>query len=241
MRNYTGCSGYAYESWRGRFYPRDTPRKNWLEYYAGTFDTVEINSTFYRLPEETTLKNWHGQVPGNFRFTLKGSRYVTHLKKLNRTEAAVREFTNRAALLKGKLGCILWQLPANQHKDVAKLETFCRALSRNFRNVLEFRDNSWFDQEVYDVLAHYGVIFCVVSAPDGIRGDVVKTASRVYARFHGPTAWYRGEYSREELRRWAEKLKGAKSRQIYAYFNNDHLACAPRNAAMLKNLLSSGQ
>jgi uncharacterized protein YecE (DUF72 family) len=237
MRNYTGCSGYNYKNWRGKFYPQDLPQKNWLEYYADTFDTVEINNSFYRLPEKNTLKNWHDQVPGNFRFTLKGSRYVTHLKKLNQTEEAVNKFHDRAGLLKGKLGCILWQLPGNQHKDIAKLEKFCRTLSRDFRNVMEFRHNSWFDEEVYDVMKNHGMIFCVISAPDGLSDAAVKTADQVYMRFHGRDNWYRDPYPSDALRAWAEKLKNLKPKQLYAYFNNDYKAYAPGNAREFQEMI----
>ncbi|MFP4237224.1 MAG: DUF72 domain-containing protein, partial [Desulfonatronovibrio sp.] len=237
MRNYTGCSGYNYKNWQGKFYPRDLPRKKWLEYYAGKFDTVEINNSFYRLPEEKTLKSWYDQVPGNFRFTLKGSRYVTHLKKLNQTGEAVKKFYDRAGLLKGKLGCILWQLPGNQHKDTEKLEKFCRTLSRDFRNVMEFRHNSWYDEEVYEVMKSYGVIFCVISAPDGLSDEAVKTAGHVYMRFHGRNSWYRDQYSTKELRGWSQKLQRLKPKQIYAYFNNDYQAYAPENAREFQEMI----
>ncbi|MFO7727296.1 MAG: DUF72 domain-containing protein [Desulfonatronovibrio sp.] len=230
MNNYIGCSGFNYKNWRGKFYPEDLPMKEWLEYYARHFDTVEINSSFYHLPKEKTLKDWHERVPGNFRFTLKGSRFVTHMKKLNETGEAVKRFYERAALLKGKLGCVLWQLPGNQHKDTEKLNEFCKQLSSDFRNVIEFRHNSWYDPEVYEVMKQYGVIFCVISAPGDLSDEAVKTARQVYMRFHGRENWYRDQYSREELKDWADKLKKLKPRQVYAYFNNDYQAYAPANA-----------
>ncbi len=129
MKNYIGCSGFKYDDWKGLFYPKDLPEKKWLEYYAETFDSVEINSTFYQLPKEKTLDNWHERTPGNFRFSLKGSRYITHQKKLNDCRDAVKNFYQLAGRLKGKLGCILWQLPGNQHKDTDKLSNFFNMLN----------------------------------------------------------------------------------------------------------------
>jgi len=238
MTNYIGCSGFSYDDWKGEFYPEDVPKKKWLEYYAKKFNSVEINSSFYHLPKEKTLKDWHERVPGNFRFTLKGSRFVTHMKKLNQTGEAVKNFYERAAFLKGKLGCILWQLPGNQHKDTEKLKKFCKVLSSDFRNVIEFRHNSWYDPEVYDVMRQKGVIFCVISAPVGLSEEAMKTAGPVYMRFHGRGDWYRHLYTQEELKHWARKLNELEPEKIFAYFNNDFRAYAPRNAAMFKDLIS---
>ena len=237
MKNYVGCSGYSYDGWAEGFYPPEVPKKRWLEYYAEHFDTVEINSSFYHLPKESTLKKWHQGVPGNFRFTLKGSRYVTHQKKLNDVRDAVRIFYDAAGLLKGKLACILWQLPGNLHKNLDKLESFCKTLSDDFRNVIEFRHNSWFGDDTSELLRHYGVAFCVISAPDGLSDEAVKTTNRVYIRFHGIQKWYDHDYRQVELEHWANKLKALHPDQIYAYFNNDINANAPRNAAAFMKLV----
>jgi len=237
MKNYIGCSGFNYDDWKGVFYPEDVPQKKWLEHYAEKFDTVEINATFYHMPKEKTLDNWHERTPGNFRFTLKGSRFVTHQKKLNDPQEPVKKFYDLAARLKGKLGCILWQLPGNQHKDTGKLKNFCKALSRDFRNVIEFRHNSWFDEEVYNIMKEHDVSFCVISAPGDLKEDAVKTAEPVYLRFHGKKEWYKYLYSEEELKKWTKKMKDLKARQVYAYFNNDYDANAPKNAEQFASLL----
>lgn len=237
MKNRIGCSGFNYEEWKGDFYPEDLPEKKWLEYYADHFDTVEINNTFYHLPMEKTIDNWHERTPGHFMFTLKGSRFITHQKKLNDVGEAVKNFYELASRLKGKLGCILWQLPGNQHKDVPKLKSFSKALSSEFRNAIEFRHNSWFDQEVYDVLRKNEVAFCMISAPGDLKEDTVKTARFAYVRFHGKNDWYKYHYSEEELKKWSEKLREMKARQIYAYFNNDYNANAPDNAGKLAELM----
>lgn len=237
MKNYIGCSGFNYDDWKGEFYPEDVPKKEWLEYYAEKFDTVEINATFYHMPKEKTLDNWYDRTPGNFRFTLKGSRFVTHQKKLNDPQEAVKRFYNLAARLKGKLGCILWQLPGNLHKDIEKLNNFCKALSRDLRNVIEFRHNSWFNEEVYDIMKENDVSFCVISAPGNLKEDVVKTNQLVYMRFHGKKQWYKYLYSENELKEWAKKLRELNAQQIYAYFNNDYEVNAPKNADQFTKLL----
>ncbi|MFO8029709.1 MAG: DUF72 domain-containing protein [Cyclonatronaceae bacterium] len=237
MKHHVGCSGFNYDDWEEAFYPKDIRKKDWLEYYATRFDTVEINSTFYHLPKEKTLDNWYDRTPGNFRFTLKGSRFITHQKKLNDPQEPVKKFQGLAARLKGKLGCILWQLPGNQTKDIGKLDTFCRTLGGDFRNVIEFRHNSWFDQEVYDVMNNYDVSFCMISAPGELREDAVKTSDLAYLRFHGKEEWYKYLYSEKELKDWAEKIRQLNAQQVYAYFNNDQDANAPRNAADFRKIL----
>ncbi|MGM0739449.1 MAG: DUF72 domain-containing protein [Bacteroidota bacterium] len=237
MKHHVGCSGFNYDDWKEVFYPKDIRKKDWLEYYATRFDTVEINSTFYHLPKEKTLDNWYDRTPGNFRFTLKGSRFITHQKKLNDPQEPVKKFQGLAARLKGKLGCILWQLPGNQTKDIGKLDTFCRTLGGDFRNVIEFRHNSWFDQEVYDVMNNYDVSFCMISAPGELREDAVKTSDLAYLRFHGKEEWYKYLYSEKELKDWAEKIRQLNAQQVYAYFNNDQDANAPRNAADFRKIL----
>ncbi len=237
MRNYTGCSGFNYDHWMGNFYPEDVPKKRWLEFYAERFDSVEVNATFYHLPKEKTLENWHERVPGNFRFTLKGSRYVTHQKKLNDVGEPVKKFYDLAALLKGKLGCILWQLPGNQHKDVEKLRAFCKVLSADFRNVIEFRHNSWYDEEVYAVMKDFGITFCVISAPGDLSEEVIKTSDRVYLRFHGKQNWYRYRYSDDELQQWADRIRAVNPEQVYTYFNNDFEGHAPENARTFAKMI----
>jgi len=238
MRNYIGCSGFNYDDWKGKFYPEEISKKNWLEYYAQHFDTVEINASFYHLPKEKTLDNWYERTPGNFRFTLKGSRFITHQKKLNDVKEPVNNFYRLASRLKGKLGCILWQLPGNQHLDLEKLKIFCRLLSPEFKNVIEFRHNSWFDEKVYQILQNNEVTLCLVSVPKELKTVFKKTTDLVYVRFHGKKEWYNYLYSEKEMKEWSEKLKSLKSRQIYAYFNNDVNANAPKNAQQLEQLLS---
>ncbi|MBK6266459.1 DUF72 domain-containing protein [Marivirga sp. S37H4] len=238
MQTYIGCSGFHYNDWRGKFYPENLPRKEWLAYYAHHFNSVEINTTFYGLPKEATLKNWYDQVSGNFKFTLKGSRFITHIKKMTKPEESLSNFYYSIETLGGKLGCILWQLPGYIHKDMEKLGKFCQALSTDYNNVIEFRHNSWFDEEVYEVLKKYNVSFCMLSAPDDLRNDRVNTTNKAYLRFHGTEQWYSGLYSEEELKNWAKSLQEMKDLQSsYIYFNNDQKARAPENARMMQELM----
>ncbi len=239
MKQFIGCSGFNYDDWKGRFYPEDTAKKRWLEYYAEHFNSVEINASFYRLPKQKTLKNWYERVPDSFRFTLKGSRYVTHAKKLNNPSDPVTTFYKRAEVLQDKLGCILWQLPGNLQKDMEKLKGFCSALSNNFRNVIEFRHSSWFDDEVYDVLSESRVAFCMLSAPDGLTTGAVQTSDIMYLRFHGKDDWYSYRYSDGELQHWANTVVRQSPREAYMYFNNDVDANAPDNAGKLQQLITA--
>lgn len=238
MRNYTGCSGFSYDHWTGNFYPEDLPKMRRLEFYTQKFDTVEINSSFYHLPKEKTLENWYERVPANFRFTLKASRYVTHQKKLVDVEEPVGTFYKLASVLKGKLGCVLWQLPGYQQKDVEKLSRFCRVLSSEFDNVIEFRHRSWYDDEIYEILKKHNVIFCMVAAPEYLTTDPVKTADKVYMRFHGKYEWYREWFTDEDLDDWARKINNLNPRQVYSYFNNDFEGFAPKNALTYSRLMS---
>lgn len=239
MKTYIGCSGYQYEDWKGKFYPESLSKEEWLPYYAEHFNSVEINGTFYRIPEDDTFKKWYNQVPGNFKFTLKGSQYVTHMKKLNDPKEPLQKFYNAAESLGGKIGCILWQLPGNLHKDVDKLEAFCQSLSADFNNVMEFRDNSWYSEEVYAVLKKYEVSFCIISAPENLSDAVVKTAKIAYMRFHGKEEWYKDFYTKSELSEWAEKLNHLKGLQNrYIYFNNDFGAKAPEDAKIMQELFN---
>lgn len=234
---YIGCSGFYYKDWKGAFYPDDLPQREWLIYYAERFGTVEINASFYHLPRRETLERWHNETPRNFRITLKGSRFVTHVKKLTDVEEPVDTFYELAALLKGKLGCVLWQLPGNLHRDDERLERFCDVLRDDFRNVIEFRHRSWFEEPVYDILSRRNVSLCIVSAPGDLPAVVRTTTDTAYVRFHGKERWYRYRYSSDELKEWGERIESLKARRIYIYFNNDYDLNAVDNARELEKLL----
>lgn len=240
MYTFTGCSGFHYDAWKELFYPDDLSQNEWLPYYAKFFKTVEINNSFYRLPKKETLKKWHGQTPGNFRFTMKGSRYITHRKKLvddKNMRTALKNFYDTVEVLGGKLGCILWQLPGNLHRKDEKLDIFCSRLSTDFNNVMEFRHGSWFTEPVMEILSKHKVSFCIISAPDELPEDMYVTTDTGYVRFHGKKQWYNYDYSDDELREWSSKIKNTSAARVYLYFNNDAHANAVNNGQVMRKLL----
>jgi uncharacterized protein YecE (DUF72 family) len=234
-----GCSGWQYASWRGRFYPADLPIAGWLEYYAGQFDTVELNNSFYRLPEKQTFATWARRAPAGFLFAVKASRYLTHLKRLNAPGPPVRRLFSRATALGPRLGPVLYQLPGNFPVNVPRLQHLLRLLPRRhgrrrIRHVMEFRHPSWYCEEVFRLLDQQHVALCVHDRAGSAYGDRF-VGPFVYVRFHGASGHYHGGYSDESLDRWAERLGGASrdGRDVFAYFNNDPDAQAPRDAAGL--------
>lgn len=236
MKVHIGCSGWNYKEWRGEFYPEKLAKKNWLEYYSGKFDTVEVNNTFYRFPKDEHLEGWRDTVPKDFLFTLKGSRYVSHMKKLKEVKESVQKFIDAAHLLKNKLGCILWQLPPNLHRNDEKLDQFCKDLNSKDKNVIEFRHESWYDKKVYEILSEHEVSFCAISSPD-FPEEMITTNQTGYLRFHGKgKKWYDYLYSEKELEEWYKKIQKKDLKEIYIYFNNDIHANAPKNALQLKEL-----
>ena len=238
MKVYLGCSGWNYRHWKGKFYPEDIPQKKWLEHYATVFNTVEVNSTFYRMPRESTVASWEERTPSDFNFTLKGSRYVTQMKKLHEVEESVQNFENVASVLKNKLSCILWQLPPSLHRDDERLDNFCKVLKSSNTNVIEFRHESWFTDEVYHILEENNVSFCSISSPR-FAEEMIVTGKVGYVRFHGKgKKWYDYKYSTEELKEWSEKIKASNAEEVYIYFNNDIGSNAVDNAQQLKELLS---
>jgi uncharacterized protein YecE (DUF72 family) len=238
-----GCSGYDYQGWRGVFYPEDLPRSRWLEWYASVFDTVELNSTFYRLPAPETVDAWRARVPDGFVFAVKLSRYGTHRKRLGEPESWLPAFLERAERLSDRLGPILVQLPPRWKADPARLEHFLQIAQgggRTHRWAVEVRDPRWACDAVFEVLARHDAALCIHDLlPDHPR---VLTASWVYLRFHGPSthAPYSGAYPTRALsgaaRRIREHLRSG--RDVFAYFNNDVAGHAVHDARTLGRYLA---
>jgi len=237
MRVNVGCSGWFYWHWKDRFYPSNVPQSKWFKYYTTKFNTVELNSTFYHFPKISTAKNWYKQSPKNFIYTLKVNRVITHIKKFKATSRLVKDFYKVGDELKEKIGCFLFQLPPSLKFNKKKLDEIIDQLDLKRRNVLEFRHDSWFTPEVYEILRKNKIIFYIVSSPS-LPEDFVKTTEEIYVRFHGRGGWYSSNYSDDELKEWAKKIKKSKAEQVWAYFNNDFNANATRNALTLKKLLS---
>ena len=240
MRYYIGTSGWHYEHWRYSFYPGTLAKAKWLEFYAGYFDTVELNNSFYRLPSEAAFAAWRNSSPAGFTFAVKVSRFVTHIKRLKNVQEAVETFISRAKILGEKLGPLLYQLPPNMHRNDERLESFLGTLPRGMKHVFEFRHQSWLDDEVFEILRKHNVGLCVFDMPS-LTCPLVATADFAYIRFHGSTGLYFSCYSDEELAGWAERLAGltAKLKEVYIYFNNDAETFAVRNAMTLREYLQS--
>ncbi|MCY2687392.1 DUF72 domain-containing protein [Salinimicrobium sp. TH3] len=237
MKLYIGCSGWNYRDWRGKFYPEKLAQKNWLDHYSGEFNTVEINSTFYRFPQDKTVEKWRDTVPEDFKFTLKGSRYITHMKKLNDVEESVGNFNTTSGIMGHKLGNLLWQLPPSVHRNDERLLDFIKLFDKSVNNVIEFRHESWYDEEVYALLRKQNVIFCAISSPR-FPEEMITTSETGYLRFHGKgKKWYDYYYSEDELQEWAHMIRNSGLKEIYIYFNNDIHANAPENAKQLLKML----
>lgn len=236
---HVGTSGWHYDHWVGPFYPEGMSSSGFLPFYAERFDTVEINNTFYQLPDPETLARWRDATPAGFRFACKGSRYITHMKKLKDPQESTKRFFQVAEALDDKLGPILFQLPPRWSANVERLEAFLAALPDNGRYVLEFRDDSWFTQEIQEGLSRANVALCIYDLA-GHHSPLQVTADFAYVRLHGPDESYGGSYSDEALAGWARRFLQwqAEGREVYCFFNNDREGHAVRNALRLKEMIT---
>jgi uncharacterized protein YecE (DUF72 family) len=235
---YIGTSGWMYKSWANTFYPKACPAKRHLEFYVTEFPTVEINASFYRLPSETAFESWRKLAPQGFLYAVKGSRAVTHFKRLRPGAKSFKLLLERARLLGPKLGPILWQLPPNFKKNTERLAGFLKSLPRRFAHAIEFRDPSWLDKDIDALLKRYRVASVSVSS-QVMPIHLAVTANFVYVRFHGLKGGSAHDYTDQELEPWAEHLRrcarqGAKG---FAYFNNDVNTRAPLNARRLMEMV----
>lgn len=236
-RVFVGTSGWSYDHWRGIFYPQHLGAQDRLAFYATRFETVEIDGTFYRLPTEAAVRRWCDAVPDDFRFAVKGSRLITHYRRLANIDEALDAFLRRVSLLGEKLVVVLWQLPPTLTCDLELLGGFLARLPGGVRHAVEFRHESWLAEPTFELLGGHGVAQVHVSG-DAVRTDLTPTADFVYARLHG-TADYHGAYGRPALELWSlfvrEQL--AEGRDCYVYFNNDAEGHAPADAARLVAML----
>jgi uncharacterized protein YecE (DUF72 family) len=236
-----GTSGWHYGHWRGPFYPDDLEPEAYLEFYAGRFQTVEINNSFYQLPSERALSTWRDTVPPGFIFSVKGSRFISHMKKLKDPERSLAPFLERVTLLKDHLGPILFQLPPHWHFNADRLAAFLAALPGARRYTLEMRDKSWINDQAFDLLTQYRVAFCIYEF-DGYLSPKVTTADFVYIRLHGPNGPYQGRYNGQTLTGWAEAISAwsCQGREVFCYFDNDEAGFAAQNAMELQAMLVKG-
>jgi uncharacterized protein YecE (DUF72 family) len=232
-----GTSGWVYDHWRGVLYPPGLPQRLWLARYASEFPSVELNATFYRLPRPEAVERWRAGTPAGFRFAAKGSRYLTHRKRLREPEAGLGRYFEPVARLREKLAVVLWQLPPRWRANPERLDAFLSALPRRFRHVVEFRDASWYDEAVCAVLDRHGAAFCehdlVPRPPPRLTGGFR------YLRFHGTTGRYHGRYGARALAPLARDLARSAARGVdaFVYFNNDLGGHAVQDARELIALL----
>jgi uncharacterized protein YecE (DUF72 family) len=239
---HVGCSGWNYASWRGTFYPAKMQPRDWLEWYARTFATVEVNSTFYRLARRDAVARWVEQTPEDFIFTIKSSRYLTHMKRLTDMGRGVERLYEPLQPLvdAGRLGPVLWQLPPNMGRDLDRLSEALEQLPPG-RHCFEFRHPTWFHEDVYGLLRYHGVAHAI---GDDVRRQFVEheiTADWAFVRFHYGTRGRRGNYSQTELREWAARIASwaASGIEVFAYFNNDWETFAPPNAVDLRRFVAA--
>jgi uncharacterized protein YecE (DUF72 family) len=235
-----GCSGWNYRDWREGFYPPRTPASRWLSHYASVFDTVEVNATFYRLPETKTTLAWAEQVPDDFVFAIKASRYLTHMRRLRDMENGLERFWERLEPLREarKLGPVLWQLPERFHRDDETLANALAALPAA-HHCFEFRHRSWFTADVYDLLEEHGASLALGDDARRALPDASPVGPLAFLRLHYGRRGRDGNYSDRELDVWRRRIAAWRSRRpVFAYLNNDWQGFAPRNARKLRAGLS---
>jgi len=232
---HVGTSGWHYRHWLGSFYPTGLAASKMLEWYARQFDTVEINNSFYRLPPESALQTWRETVPGGFRFALKGSRFITHMKKLKEPGPALAKFFSRGDLLGPRLGPVVFQLPPNWSLDLDRFAVFLEALPPGHCYAFEFRDPEWHTEKVYELLRRHRAAFCIYQLA-GFVSPLEITADFAYVRLHGPGGKYQGLYDKKALATWADRISSWPVKQAWVYFDNDDSGFVLRNARELREL-----
>lgn len=230
-----GCSGFHYKEWKGSFYPETIPQKDWFSFYAERFNTLELNVTFYRFPVLKSLENWYNISPANFSFAVKVPRLITHYKKFSDCTRLIDDFYNLVTQgLKEKLGPVLFQLPPRFNYTKERLDKIVKSLDKDFKNVIEFRDSSWWKPLVFNRLKKEGLIFCGLDYPD-LPNDPLVTNKITYYRFHGNPRLYYSAYKRNDLKRITDRLSADKKvTEAFIYFNNTATTAAIKNAGWVK-------
>lgn len=235
---YIGTSGWHYKHWKGTFYPENIKEQDQFEVYSKSFKTVEINNSFYHLPTIKTFNAWRKNAPEDFIFSVKASRYITHMKKLNPDLSAINKFLRHAGKLQDKLGPILFQLPPRWKINVERLQSFISILPQEHFYTFEFRNETWHNDEVYEVLKKYNCAFCIFEL-DGHISPIKETADFVYVRLHGPKGKYQGSYSDKALQQWKKQcvIWQKRNKDVYIYFDNDEKGYAAFNAKKLLQMV----
>jgi uncharacterized protein YecE (DUF72 family) len=224
MNFYVGTSGYSYPTWKGSFYPKDLPIKQMLRYYGEHFRTVEINYTFRRMPTASVLKTWISQVPANFKYVLKAPQQITHIKRLKEAGELVSSLFEVVGMLKERLGPVLFQLPPTLKKDVPRLRQFLAQLPSQRRTALEFRDPSWFDEEVFGILRDHQGALCIAEAEDDLQVPFLAMTDWGYLRLRLP------DYSDKDLKMWIKRMRGQNWRDAFVFFRHEDEGKGPQMA-----------
>jgi uncharacterized protein YecE (DUF72 family) len=227
---HVGTSGYAYKEWKGSFFPQDLPAKEMLRFYAASFGTVEINNTFYRLPKPSVLEAWAEQVPASFRFALKAPQRITHFQRLKDSSATLKDFLKVASTLKERLGPLLFQLPPNMKKDAPRLKVFLKLLPKSTRAAFEFRHQTWFDDETFELLREHKTALCIAEADDDIKCPLVATTDWGYLRLR------KAKYTPAALKKWAQQVHAQPWRETYTFFKHEESGTAPKFAKKFLSL-----
>ncbi len=235
-----GTSGWNYKHWKSVFYPEDLAQKDWLDFYKSRFHSVEINNSFYQLPAKLTFRQWKETVNDDFIFTVKASRYITHMKKLKDALEPLHRLLDHVAVLGPSLGPILFQLPPRWHINTERLSSFLKSLPEKYRYTMEFRDDSWWHKDVYELLKNQNIAFCIYQLA-GILSPREVTADFIYIRLHGPAAQaYQGQYDVQELAGWVGAFSSwsKQGREIFCFFDNDQNGYAARDALKLQEMIN---
>ncbi len=236
---YIGTSGWSYSHWVGPFYPAQEKPKDFFSYYSKQFKAVEINNSFYRLPPAETLNHWKNTAPSGFVFAFKGSRYITHMKKLKDPENTLPPLFESAGALGDKLGPIFFQFPPRWRLNLDRFLHFLDILPPDYRYAFEFRDPTWVVPSVYEALREIGAAFCIFELSGYLTPKEI-TADFVYIRLHGPDGAYKGEYDTSTLAGWAGAIShwAKEGRDVFCFFDNDECGYAARNALRLDKMLN---
>jgi uncharacterized protein YecE (DUF72 family) len=230
MKLHVGTSGYSYKEWKGNFYPEDLPAKEMLSYYSRRLPAVEINNTFYRLPQASMIENWKEQVPARFRFSIKATQRITHIKRLNNVADETKYLTETAAMLGERLGVVLFQLPPNMKKDSERLRTFLDLLPAETRTAFEFRHESWFDDEVLGLLGAKDCALVVSDTDDKPLNEIISTARWGYLRLR------RTAYDEKDLAEWLKRVREQKWKDAFVFFKHEDEGTGPKLAAQFLGL-----
>ena len=230
MKLHVGTSGYSYKEWKGNFYPEDLPAKEMLSYYSRRLPAVEINNTFYRLPQPSMIENWNAQVPARFRFSIKATQRITHIKRLNNVADETKYLLETASLLEQRLGVVLFQLPPNFKKDVERLKAFLDRLQPDLRTAFEFRHESWFDDETFDLLRARDCALVVSDTDEKPLTEIIGTAKWGYLRLR------RTAYDENDLGEWMKRVQDQKWKDAFVFFKHEDEGTGPKLAAQFLEL-----